>query len=95
MIPCLLITCRLSLEAHSWRVTIDSLEPKLRKALIESLKDEGGYAITHVAKLQRIDNRSFTTEQALDVLSVLSYFLAFAQRCWVGSLQDLVLAMPS
>lgn len=76
-------TGRLLLEAHGWRVTIDSLEPELRKELIRSLKDEGGYAFTHTAKLQRIDDRIFTPEEALDFLSGLSYFLAFVRGMWV------------
>jgi hypothetical protein len=77
-------TGRLLLEAHNWRVTIDSLEPKLRKELISSLEDEGGYAFTHTAKLERIDDHLFTPKEALDILSGLSYFLAFVRGMWVG-----------
>lgn len=75
---------RLVLEAHGWRVTIDSLEPGLRKELLEALKNDGGYAITHVAKLERIDYQTFSDEEASDVLSGLSYFLAFTRGMWVG-----------
>ncbi len=75
---------RLVLEAEGWRVTIDSLEPVLRKKLFEALKHDGGYAITHVAKLNRIDDRTFSHEEALDILNGLSYFLAFTCGMWVG-----------
>lgn len=75
---------RLLLEAYGWRVTIDSLEPKLRKELISSLEAEGGYAFTHTAKLQRIEERTFTHEEALEILNGLSYFLAFVRGMWVG-----------
>lgn len=78
-------TGRLLLESSEWRVTIDQLDPtEARKELIRSLSISGGYVITHVAKLERVDNQSFTPEQASDILSALSYFLAFVRGMWVG-----------
>lgn len=77
---------RLLLEADGWRVTIDSLEPKIREELMKSLKDDGGYAITHIAKLERIDAQELVLEEALDVLNGLSYFLAFVRGMWIGPL---------
>lgn len=76
-------TGRLLLEANGWRVTIDSLEPKMFAKLSKSLEDEGGYAITHVAKLERIDNLTFTSEEALDLLNGLRFFLSFSSGIWV------------
>lgn len=77
---------RLLLEADGWRVTIDSLEPKIREELMKSLKDDGGYAITHIAKLERIDAQELVLEEALNVLNGLSYFLAFVRGIWIGPL---------
>lgn len=77
---------RLLLEADGWRVTIDSLEPKIQEELMKSLKDDGGYAITHIAKLERIDAQELVLEEALDVLNGLSYFLAFVRGMWIGPL---------
>ena len=76
-------TGRLLLEANGWRVTIDSLEPKMFAKLSKSLEDEGGYGITHVAKIERIDNLTFTPEEALDLLNGLRFFLSFSAGIWV------------
>jgi hypothetical protein len=74
---------RLLLEASGWKVTIDSVEPERLKELTRSLEDEGGYAITHVAKLEKSNKHTFTSEEALDILSGLSSFLSFARGIWV------------
>jgi hypothetical protein len=77
-------TGRLLLEANGWIVTIDSSESKVLAKLSKSLKEEGGYAITHVAKLERIDNLIFTPEESLDLLDGLRFFLSFSTGIWVA-----------
>ncbi|MBD2318630.1 hypothetical protein [Phormidium tenue] len=72
---------QLLLEANGWKVTIAPVE-KI-KELTNSLEDEGGYAITHVAKLEKSNKHTFTSEEALDILSGLSSFLSFARGMWV------------
>ena len=74
---------RLLLEANGWRVIIDSLEPRILAKLSKSLEDEGGYGITHVAKIERIDNLTFTPEEALDLLNGFRFFLSFSAGIWV------------
>lgn len=74
-------SCQLLLEANGWKVTIAPVE-KI-KELTNSLEDEGGYAITHVAKLEKSNKHTFTSEEALDILSGLSSFLSFARGMWV------------
>ncbi|MBD2530855.1 hypothetical protein H6G97_15220 [Nostoc flagelliforme FACHB-838] len=68
---------RLILEAENWNVFIDRLE-NLRD-IIKSLELKGGYAITHVGKLERSDKKPFTTEEADDVLKALHWFLSFSR----------------
>jgi hypothetical protein len=79
--------CPLLLEANGWKVTIDPLE-KIQE-LTSLLEDEGGYAITHVAKLERSDKYTFTSEEALDVLNGLSSFLSFSRGIWIVPLLPL------
>jgi hypothetical protein len=79
-------TGRLSLSTSIWYVAIDSLEPMLRKSLFKSLKDDGGYAITHTAKLEKVGGQPFTPEEALEILEGLSYFLSFIRGMWTGPL---------
>ena len=67
---------RVVLEAGGWIVTIDTLE-SLRD-IMKSLKYQGGYAITHLGKLERSDKRAFTAEKAEDFLTALYHFLSFS-----------------
>jgi hypothetical protein len=67
---------RVVLEAGGWIVTIDTLE-SLRD-IMKSLKDQGGYAITHVGKFERSDKGAFTAEKAEDILTALYHFLSFS-----------------
>ncbi|MGB3308274.1 MAG: hypothetical protein WBG32_10165 [Nodosilinea sp.] len=75
---------RIVLKADSWNVTIDSLEPDLRKKLIKDLKNEGGYALMHTARLQRQNSESFSPELGLNILEGLSYFLSFTRGLWTS-----------
>jgi hypothetical protein len=68
---------RVVLEADNWSVIIDSLENF--RDIKESLKSQGGYAVTHVGKLERSDRVTFTAEQADDFLTVLYLFLSFSR----------------
>ncbi|MEA5489872.1 MULTISPECIES: hypothetical protein [Pseudanabaena] len=77
-------SCQLLLESNGWKITIAPVE-KI-KELTNSLEDDGGYAITHVAKLEKSNKHTFTSEEALDILSGLSSFLSFARGLWVGLL---------
>lgn len=73
---------RFILEAEGWSILIDELESF--KDIIKSLESEGGYAITHVGKLQRTDNTSFTAEEAEDILEALHWFLSFSRGFWTA-----------
>ena len=66
---------RLVQEAAEWRLSIDAL-PDLKDTL-KTLKDEGGYAITHVGKLERIDGASFGLDDAKNMLEKLYWYLSF------------------
>jgi hypothetical protein len=71
---------RISLETNDWIVTVDSLPNTAHT--IEELKSAGGYAITHVGKLSRTDQRAFTTEKARDLLSALHTLFSFVRGFW-------------
>jgi len=70
---------KLTLESNDWRVTIEFVS----KELIGSLED-GGYAITHVGRLERIDSSNFASQEAEEVLVGLNYFLSFVAGRWVS-----------
>jgi hypothetical protein len=71
---------RLVLVSIDWRVTIDTIN----RNTIDSLEEGSGYAITHVAKLERIDGSIFSSCAAEEILCGLNYFLSFVIGRWVS-----------
>ncbi|WP_190489847.1 hypothetical protein [Microcoleus sp. FACHB-831] len=68
---------RIVFEAEDWRITIDAVEEISN--LIGALEALGGYAITHVAKLERSNGESFSSDEVKNWLDALSFFLSFAR----------------
>lgn len=54
--------------------------------LTELLKFEGGYGVTHVCKIERLDNAKFTLEQAYQIIEAFSYYLSFVRGIWIAPL---------
>jgi hypothetical protein len=71
------IAQRAILEAGDWRITIDQL--KTTTADIKILKAQGGYAVTHVGKLEKVSGDDFTADSGRNVLKALSDFLSFVR----------------
>jgi hypothetical protein len=49
----------------------------------DALRQEGGYAFTHVGKLERSDSGEFSSTKASEVLASLHWFLSFVRGIWV------------
>ena len=64
-------------EADGWKITIDQL--RTTTSSIRTLKSKGGYAITHVGKLERTNKEFFTADESSTILKGLSDFLSFVQ----------------
>lgn len=77
-----ILSGRLRLTSCKWEVTIDSLSSQNEQ--YQELKMRGGYLITHVAKLEKVNRENFSTEEATEVLSALDYFLAFVRGLWAA-----------
>ncbi len=67
-------------EAEGWQLTVDSL-PEVKRRIHEA-KRERGYRITHVARLERSDGRTFAADDK--ILNAIYYFLSFARGFWVS-----------
>jgi hypothetical protein len=52
--------------------------------LIERLETEGGYGVTHICKIEKLDKTSFNLNEVYDVLQAFSYYLSFARGFWVA-----------
>lgn len=74
----------LVLESPDWKITVSSLKGinDGNKGLWRKIKESGGYGITHVGKLEKINNSTFSANEATEVLSALSFFLSFANGTW-------------
>jgi hypothetical protein len=68
-----------SFEGGGWQVELTHSGPDL-----DTLRESGGFALTHVGILKRQDKASFSTVEAANILSALYYFLSFTigRWCW-------------
>jgi len=71
---------RVVLDAPPWRVTLEARRD--HRQLVDELRAFGGYAITHVGRLERIDGARFSVADGRDVLEALNLFLSFARGFW-------------
>lgn len=72
---------RLTLEGGGWSVVLD--ERAEFSSLKEHLRESGGFAFTHIGRLERSDGCAFSDEDASDLLSGLHWFLSFVRGIWV------------
>lgn len=68
---------RIVLEAEEWKITLDELENTNDN--VKSLGTQGGFAITHVGKLEKLDGQTFSGEEAREFLKKFTDFLSFAR----------------
>lgn len=68
---------RVSFEAESWKITLDELETT--QAIIEKLEWQGGFGITHVGKIEKINGENFSGDKAKKILNIFADFLSFAR----------------
>lgn len=78
---------RFVLEENGWKLTVDKVDNHI--ALYKSLNVLGGYAITHIAKLERINGNPFNAEQTSSLLEDMSYFFSFTRGFWTGPTMEL------
>ena len=83
---------RVILNAEGWQVTIDDLV-RHERDLLTSNATVAGFALTHIGKLERTDNRPFRAGDAEDMLQCLTDFLSFCRGFFVSP--TLVVAFDS
>ena len=70
------------IEVDPWRITLDKIEDA--KKLFNELGAIGGYAITHVGKLERLDGKKFAAKLSAKVFEALFRYLSFCRGAWVA-----------
>lgn len=78
---------RAVMEADGWRVTLDQLpneDAGTGEKFNKQIEAAGGYGITHVGKLERINGDSFSAVNSNRISEGLSWFLSFCRGTWVA-----------
>lgn len=70
------------LLAGNWKVTIDARRE--HRAIVETLKRDGGYGFTHVGCVERTDGMAFTVPEARNMLWAIQGLLSFARGSWTA-----------
>jgi len=68
-------------EAGDWRIVLATLPENWD--IQELLQSQGGYSLTHICKLERLERTPFSMNDARDLLEAFSYYLSFARGLWL------------
>jgi hypothetical protein len=75
--------CRAVLEQAPWRIILDEAIG-FRGKRVDELRKTGGYDLTHVGVLERIDGSSFSLPDSEPILECLRYFLSYCRSAWTA-----------
>ncbi len=73
---------RLNLKNDEWNIILSPIDNITD--LTKYLSDQGGFGLTHIGMLKRIDEGHFDKDQASDKLIALYHFLSFVRGLWCG-----------
>lgn len=69
-------------EAGNWRIVLATLPENWD--VHELLQSQGGYSLTHICKLERLERNPFSIDETRDLLEAFSYYLSFARGLWLA-----------
>lgn len=69
-------------DYDDWHIVLATLEDNYE--LQEKLERRGGYGITHICKIERLDNQQFNLDQAYEIIDAFIYYLSFVRGIWVA-----------
>ncbi|MDK2407617.1 hypothetical protein QHH11_00590 [Aphanizomenon sp. PH219] len=71
----------------TWEVTVHTNRAfRSIGGMKDQLLSTGGYAISHVGKIKKVNGSNFTPNELEDIIFPLHYFLAFAKGAWCSPL---------
>jgi hypothetical protein len=53
---------------------------------LKAIRAQGGFGVTHLGKLERIDGSVFSSDQAMELITSLHYLFSFARGFWCSPL---------
>lgn len=71
-------------DYDNWHIVLSTLENC--HDLQEALQSEGGYGVTHICKIERLDNTTFSLDDAYEIIKAFSYYLSFVRGIWLAPL---------
>ena len=69
-------------ESGAWRVTLDAIHDWTVNEKRRRLRESGGYAITHVGRLERADGQPFEGGDATAPLDAFGWLVSFCRGAW-------------
>lgn len=69
-------------EYKNWKIILGTFDETYD--LVEQLKEKGGYGLTHICKINKLDNNFFSLDEVYEIINAFSYYLSFARGLWVA-----------
>ena len=77
---------RVELTVTPWRIAIDEIAEWQSREAQRKLKDTGGYAITHVGRIEHEDGSSFRADAVESLRRTIGFLLSFCRGAWAWPL---------
>jgi hypothetical protein len=75
---------QLIFDYGNWHIVLGTLEKTYD--LQEKLEIQGGYGVTHICKVERLDNTQFNLDEGYEIINAFVYYLSFVRRIWLAPL---------
>lgn len=72
---------QLIFDFHGWHIVLGALDSCFD--LNELLRQQGGYALTHICKIEKLDESTFNLKEAYDLIEAFCYYLSLVRGLWL------------
>ena len=72
---------QLIFDFHGWHIVLGALDSCFN--LNELLRQQGGYALTHICKIEKLDESTFNLKEAYDLIEAFCYYLSLVRGLWL------------
>lgn len=75
---------QLIFDFEDWHIVLGTLEKTYD--LQEKLEVQGGYGVTHICKVEKLDNTQFNLDKGYEIINAFIYYLSFVRGIWLAPL---------
>ena len=72
---------QLIFDFHGWHIVLGALDSCFD--LNELLRQQGGYALTHICKIEKLDESTFNLKEAYELIEAFCYYLSLVRGLWL------------